>query len=81
MQNQDLQHSFLKPNAKTNNTNYMHLAKNQHMTNGFVHTHKSTNHITTNNNIAINSLNYARIFLLTLMEIEHRLNQLPKIGY
>ena len=37
---------------------------------------KSIYHTTHGNDIAINSLNYARIFLLTLAEIDHRLNQL-----
>ena len=45
------------------------------MINGLVDALKSTNRTTHNNSIAINSLNYARNFLLTLTEIDHRLNQ------
>ena len=53
-----------------------YLAKNRDMINRIVDTLKSINNITCNNNLTINSLNYARNFLLTLIEIDHRLNQL-----
>ena len=46
------------------------------MINGLVDDLKSINNITYNNNLAKIVLNYTRNFVLTLVEIEHRLNQL-----
>ena len=45
------------------------------MTDGLVDTLKSINTTTYHNNLAINSLNCARSLLLTLAEVDHRLNQ------
>ena len=46
------------------------------MINGLVDVLKSTNNTVYHRNLAINSLNYARKFLLTLAEIDNRLNLL-----
>ena len=45
------------------------------MINELVHAQRSINNIAYHNNLAINSLNYARFFL-PLAEIDHILNQL-----
>ena len=49
------------------------------MINGLLDSLKGTNHTTHNNNIAINNLNHAGNFLLTLVEIDHRLSQLQNV--
>ena len=46
------------------------------MINGLVDALKSINNTAYNNNLAINSPNCAKNFLLTLVQIAHRLNQL-----
>ena len=76
MQKQNLQQSFIKTNAKENNINCIHLAKKRYMINGVVAALKIINNTAYNNNLAINSLNYATNFVLTLPEIDHRLIQL-----
>ena len=52
------------------------VAKSRHIINGLVDALKSNNNTMYNTNLAINSLNYARNFLLTLAVIYLRLNQL-----
>ena len=44
------------------------------MIDGLVDALKSINSTTNKNNLAVNSLNYARSFVLTLAVIDHRLN-------
>ena len=46
------------------------------MINGLIDALKSINGTIYNKNLAIGSLNYVISFLLTLTEIDHRLNQL-----
>ena len=44
------------------------------MINGLVDTLKGVNNTFYNSNLAVNSLNYARMFMLSLAEVDHRLN-------
>ena len=74
MQNQNLQQSYIESNAQANDITHIHFAENRHIMNGLVDVLKSSKHTTHNSYIAINSPNYARHFLWTLAEIDHRLN-------
>ena len=67
---------FIQTNVQANNIIQIHLAKNRHMINGLVNALKSINTTIYCNNLSINSLNYARDFLLTQAEIAQRLKQL-----
>ena len=76
MQNQNLQQSFIETTVQANNVTYIHLEENGHMTHILIDALKSINYLTHKNNMVINSLNYARNFLLASTEIEHILKQL-----
>ena len=71
MKNQNLQQPFIESNA----WQLTSILLKQNMISGLVDTLKNMNNTTCNNNLAINSLNYTRNFLLSLAEIDHRLNQ------
>ena len=76
LQNQCLQQSFTESNMQAINITDIYLAKNRHMISGLVDALRSIDSNTYNNNLAINSLPYAGNFLLTLAEIDDRLNQM-----
>ena len=76
IQNQNLQQPFIESNAKGNNITCIHLTKNRHMINRLVDALILATYTTHENNIAINSLNYATNILLILAEIDNRLNLL-----
>ena len=62
MQNQNLQQSVTEMNTQANNIICIHLVNNRPMINGLVDALKSINNTTYANNLATNSLNYARNF-------------------
>ena len=74
MQNQDLQQSLMKTNGQTNNIMCIHLTKNRHIINGLMGALESINDADYHTNLAINCLHCAKSFLLTVAEIDHRLN-------
>ena len=76
MQNQIVQQSFIESSSQKNSITFIHLAKNRHKINGLLDALKSIYNTCYNDNLAINSLTYARNVLQTSPEIDHRLNQL-----
>ena len=60
--------------CSANSITEIHLAMNRHKISGQVDALKSINKIMYNSNQTINSLNYARNFLISVVEIDQRLN-------
>ena len=69
MQNQNLQPPFIEINSQANYIAHIRLVKNRHMISGLVNVMESINNTAYHNNIFLNSLNYARSFLLTPAKI------------
>ena len=76
MENKSLQHLVLEAHAKAFNISLIHLTNNGHMINGLMNALKSINTTIYHNKIEIQRQNYAHTFLLTLADIDHRINQL-----
>ena len=69
METQNLQQSLIQTNVQAINIARIHLAKNGHMLNGLVDAFKSIINTVYHENIAIDGLNVAQNFLLTLAKI------------
>ena len=76
MENSNLQQSVLEAHAKALNITAIHLANNRHMINGPVNSLKSINTTIYHSKIEIQRLNFTHNFLLTLADVDHRINQL-----
>ena len=75
MENQNLQQSLLEVYAMALHITTIHLTNNRHMINGLVNALKSINTTVYHSKIEIKKINYAHSFLLTLADIDHKINQ------
>ena len=72
MQNETLKQSWTETNFYTFYIIRIHLAKHRHVINKLIDVLKSINDTAYNKSLAIDGLSYARSFLLTLAEIDHK---------
>ena len=74
MENQNLQQSLLDIHVKALNIKTILLANNRHRINSLVNALESINTTVYHIKIQIQILNYAHNFILTLADIDHRIN-------
>ena len=76
MKNLNVQQSVFEAHAKALNITTIHFAIIRNMINGLVNALKSINTTVYHSKIEIQRLNYAHNILLTLADIDHRINKL-----